>query len=127
MENFLQSFSGSGEYVLRLLVAMILGGIIGLERQVGVLAFQFGDGFGNMMIPTSAVLMGVLGAARVSWISWIRWVWPLVVVLHLIGAALLLVVGAVALWPEAPAPDPQTPPGQAWMNPPQAAPPLPNT
>jgi uncharacterized ion transporter superfamily protein YfcC len=64
--------------------------VLGVNRQVGVLAFQFGDGFGNMLIPTSAVLMGVLGVARVAWTVWIRWVWPLILLLHVIGAALIV-------------------------------------
>ena len=34
MEQFIESFSAGGEYILRLIVAMVLGGVIGLERQV---------------------------------------------------------------------------------------------
>lgn len=82
--------SGSGQAALTMPVVTPLCDIIGLDRQVGVLAFQFGDGFGNTVIPTSAVLMGVLGAARVGWTQWIRFVWPLVLILHLVAAALLI-------------------------------------
>ena len=83
--------SGSGQAAMTMPVMTPLCDILGIGRQIGVLAFQFGDGFGNMMIPTSAVLMGVLGAARVPWTTWVRWVWPLILLLHLIGAALLVV------------------------------------
>jgi uncharacterized ion transporter superfamily protein YfcC len=82
--------SGSGQAALTMPIVTPLCDIIGLDRQVGVLAFQFGDGFGNTIIPTSAVLMGALGAARVSWTAWIRYVWPLVLILHLVAAALLV-------------------------------------
>lgn len=82
--------SGSGQAALTMPVMTPLCDILGLERQVGVLAFQFGDGFGNMLIPTSAVLMGVLGAARVPWGTWFRWAWKLIALLHLIAALFLL-------------------------------------
>jgi uncharacterized ion transporter superfamily protein YfcC len=34
--------------------------------------------------------MGVLGVSRVPWTVWVRWVWPLVLVLHLLGALFLV-------------------------------------
>ena len=40
-----------------------LSDLIGVSRQVAVLAFQLGDGLTNLLVPTSAVLMGALGAA----------------------------------------------------------------
>jgi len=95
--------SGSGQAAMTMPVVTPLCDIISLDRQIGVLAFQFGDGFGNAMIPTSAVLMGVLGAARVSWVTWVKWVWPLIFLLHLVGAGLLTVAvygpAEWMLWP----------------------------
>jgi len=82
--------SGSGQAALTMPVMTPLCDILGLERQVGVFAFQFGDGFGNMLIPTSAVLMGVLGAARVPWGTWFRWAWKLILLLHAIAALFLM-------------------------------------
>jgi uncharacterized ion transporter superfamily protein YfcC len=49
-----------------------LADMIGVTRQVAVLAFQLGDGLTNILVPTSAVLMGALGAARVEWLTWVR-------------------------------------------------------
>ncbi len=83
--------SGSGAAAMTIPITAPLCDLIGLDRQVGVLAFQFGDGFGNMVIPTSAVLMGVLGVTRVPWWTWVRWVLPLIIWLHVIGAVILLV------------------------------------
>ena len=82
--------SGSGQAALTMPIMTPLCDILAIERQVGVLAFQFGDGFGNMLIPTSAVLMGVLGAARLSWGIWFRWAWRFILLLHVIGALFLL-------------------------------------
>ena len=83
--------SGSGQAAMTMPIVTPLCDLIGLHRQVGVLAFQFGDGFGNMVVPTSAVLMGVLGASRVPWITWVKWVLPLVIVLHVIGSIFLVI------------------------------------
>ena len=55
-----------------------------------VLAFQFGDGFTNMLTPTSGVLMAALAMARIPYEKWVRWVWKMVVVLLIIGLLLLL-------------------------------------
>jgi uncharacterized ion transporter superfamily protein YfcC len=55
-----------------------------------VLAFQFGDGFTNMVTPTSGVLMAALAMARIPYSKWVRWVWKMVVVLLVIGLLLLL-------------------------------------
>ncbi|MEO0587001.1 MAG: TIGR00366 family protein [Planctomycetota bacterium] len=85
--------SGSGQAAMTMPITAPLCDIVGVDRQMGVLAYQFGDGFGNMIIPTSAVLMGVLGVARVDWSVWLRWVWPLIVGLHVLGAVILIVVG----------------------------------
>ena len=49
-----------------------LSDLIGVTRQVAVLAFQLGDGLTNMLVPTSASLMGCLGAARLDWLQWVR-------------------------------------------------------
>jgi uncharacterized ion transporter superfamily protein YfcC len=83
--------SGSGQAALSMPVTAPLCDILGLDRQVGALAFQYGDGFGNMVIPTSAVLMGVLGAARVPWTVWLAWVWKFVLALYALAALALVV------------------------------------
>ncbi len=52
--------SGSGQAAMTMPLVTPLCDLVGLHRQIGVLAFQFGDGLGNLIVPTSAVLMGVL-------------------------------------------------------------------
>ncbi len=64
--------------------------LIGLSRQASVLAFQFGDGFTNMITPTSGVLMAVLGMARIPYGKWVKWVWKLIVAMIAIGFILLV-------------------------------------
>ena len=64
--------------------------LIHLSRQSMVMAFQFGDGFTNMLTPTSGVLMAALAMARVPYGKWLKWVWKYVLILILAGFVLLL-------------------------------------
>jgi uncharacterized ion transporter superfamily protein YfcC len=85
--------SGSGQAALTMPILAPLGDLLGVTRQVSVLAFQLGDGLTNLIVPTSAMLMGVLGAARIPWLTWARFIaWPLAVLLAFGAIALLLAV-----------------------------------
>jgi uncharacterized ion transporter superfamily protein YfcC len=85
--------SGSGQAALTMPLMAPLGDLVGVSRQVSVLAFQLGDGLLNLLVPTSAKLMGVLGAARVDWAIWARWLMlPLGLFLAMAMAALALAV-----------------------------------
>lgn len=64
--------SGSGQAALTMPLMAPLADLIGVSKQVAVLAFQLGDGFTNLIVPTSACLMGVLGVARVDWTQWVK-------------------------------------------------------
>ncbi len=64
--------SGSGQAALTMPIMAPLADLVGVTRQVAVLAFQLGDGFTNMIVPTSGVLMGVLGIARLDWSKWFK-------------------------------------------------------
>ncbi len=64
--------------------------MIGLSRQAMVLAFQFGDGFTNMITPTSGVLIAALAMAKVPYTEWVKFAWKGVLVLILAGFVLLL-------------------------------------
>ena len=64
--------------------------VIGISRQATVLAFQFGDGFTNMITPTSAVLLGVLGVARIPYGLWIKWFFKYLIFFIILGFILLL-------------------------------------
>jgi len=64
--------------------------MVGVSRQAMVLAFQFGDGFTNLLTPTSGALMAALAMARIPYTKWVKWVWKKVVVLLILGLLLLL-------------------------------------
>lgn len=81
--------SVSGQAVLTLPVLTPLSDLIGLPRQVTVLAYQYGAGLCEMLTPTNGALMAVLAASGVAYGRWLRFAVPLF--------ALLLGLGAVAV------------------------------
>lgn len=85
--------SGSGQAFVTMPIMAPLADDLGIERQVAVLAYQFGDGFTNVITPTNAALMGMLAMARVPFDRWLRFAVPLMIKLYLMAAlALVLAV-----------------------------------
>ena len=82
--------SGSAKAALTMPIMAQFADLINVSRQTTVLAFQFGDGFTNMLTPTSGVLIGVLGMARIPYGTWLKWVWKFIVALIIIGFILML-------------------------------------
>jgi uncharacterized ion transporter superfamily protein YfcC len=82
--------SGSAKAALTMPVMAPFSDVIGLSRQATVMAFQFGDGFTNMIIPTSPVLMGALGIARIPYEVWIKWFFKILLLFVVLGFLLLL-------------------------------------
>ena len=87
--------SGSGQAAVSMPLMAPLADIIGITRQVAVFAFTCGDGFSNTIIPTSGILMAMLGLARVPYGRWLRFMLPLFGQLLLLSA--LFLVAAVML------------------------------
>jgi len=86
--------SGSGQAFATMPIMAPLADVVGVTRQVAVLAFQFGDGFSNMILPTNIVLMAILGVAGIPYDRWVRFVAPLLLKL-LVAAALALVLAVL--------------------------------
>ena len=85
--------SGSGQAYVTMPIMAPLADLTGLSRQTAVLAYQFGDGFTNMVVPTNPLLMGMLALARIPYQRWLRFVGPLLLKLYLVAiAALMLAV-----------------------------------
>ena len=82
--------SGSAKAAITMPIMAPFSDLIGISRQATVVAFQFGDGFTNMITPTSGVLMAALGVARIPWDKWVRFIWKFILVLVVIGALLLI-------------------------------------
>ena len=89
--------SGSAKAAITMPIMAPFSDLIGISRQATVVAFQFGDGFTNMITPTSGVLMAALGVARIPWEKWVRFIWKFILVLVVIGALLLIPTVTVEL------------------------------
>jgi len=88
--------SASAKAAITIPIMAPFADMVGVSRQAMVLAFQFGDGFTNMLTPTSGVLMAALAMARIPYAQWVRWIWKGTLALLVIGLLLLL---ATALFP----------------------------
>lgn len=82
--------SGSAKAALTMPIMSQFSDLIGVSRQATVMAFQLGDGFTNMITPTSPVLIGVLGVAKIPYEKWLRWVLPFMAILIILGWLLLI-------------------------------------
>ncbi len=82
--------SGSAKAALTMPIMAPFSDLIGVSRQATIMAYQFGDGFTNMITPTSAVLMGVLGVAKIPFDKWVKWIWKLMIGLIILGFILLI-------------------------------------
>nr|WP_136252162.1 putative basic amino acid antiporter YfcC [Ningiella ruwaisensis] len=82
--------SGSGQAAITMPLMAPLSDLVGLNRQIAVLAFQLGDGLSNIIIPTSASLIGCLGVARIDWSIWFKFIWRLF--------TLLIIAALVTMW-----------------------------
>lgn len=64
--------------------------ISGISLQSAVTAFHIGDGFTNLITPTSGVLIGVLGIARIPYAIWFKWAWKFILAMVILGWVLLI-------------------------------------
>ena len=83
--------SGTGQAFVTMPIMSPLATLTGVPQQTAVLAFQFGDGFSNMIIPTNALVMGALALGRVPYTVWLRFVGPLMLKILLLAAVFLVV------------------------------------
>lgn len=86
--------SGSGQAFVTMPLMAPMADLLGISRQTAVLAYQFGDGFANMVVPTNPILMGILGVLGVPYERWLRFIAPLMLKLLLAASAILV----AAVW-----------------------------
>ena len=87
--------SGSGQATLTMPLLVPLSDLIGLSRQVTVLAFQYGAGLCELITPTNGTLVAMLAATGVRFEQWLKFVWPLY--LGLLALGIISVVLGIAL------------------------------
>ena len=87
--------SGSGQAAITMPIMAPLADLLGVSRQTSVLAFQLGDAFTNLNVPTSGCLIGSLAIAKIEWSNWIKFMWKFLGIL-MIGAVITILI-AVAI------------------------------
>ena len=65
--------------------------MIGLNRQIAILAFQFGDGLSNLMYPTVGVLIALLSYSKISFMEWFKYIYKYMIIIYGIATILLLI------------------------------------
>ncbi|ALQ54441.1 putative membrane protein [Pseudoalteromonas issachenkonii] len=86
--NFFVS-SGSGQAAITMPLMSPLGDLLNVSRQIVVLAFQLGDGLTNILIPTSASLIGCLGVVKLDWGEWAAFIWRFALALFVLASGFI--------------------------------------
>ena len=89
--------SNSGQAALTMPIMAPLADLVGVSRQVAVLAFQLGAGFVDAFTPVSASLIGVLGVAGIEWGKWAKFQIKMQAFFFLLGTIAIGVAVAINL------------------------------
>lgn len=98
---FLNFFIGSASAKSFLMMPILapLADIVHLTRQTAVLAFDFGDGFTNLLYPTNALLLIGLGFTVVSYPKWLKWVIKIQAIIFIITLIFLYIAVKINFGP----------------------------
>ena len=91
--------SGSGQAVAVMPILIPLADVLGVTRQTTVLAFNFGDGFCNFILPTSTALMGTLSVTNIPYDRWMRFMWKLFLIWLVTGCVMTFIAQMIHLGP----------------------------
>jgi uncharacterized ion transporter superfamily protein YfcC len=91
--------SGSGMAALTMPILAPLGDAVNVTRQTVVLAYQFADGFTNVITPLSGYFMAGLALAGIPYQKWIRWIMPLAVIWWVVGLIFVIIAHAISYGP----------------------------
>lgn len=89
--------SGSGQAALTMPIMAPLADLLGVTRQVAVVAYQLGDAFSNMIVPTSGCLMGMLAIARLDYSKWIKFAVKFFAVLFVLSIGVMITASVIGL------------------------------
>lgn len=85
--------STSGQAVLTMPLLSPLADLIGMSRQVVVLAYQYGAGIMDLITPSNGGLMAILTAAGICYKDWIKFAWrPFVIIFGIASISVVLAV-----------------------------------
>ena len=87
--------SGSGMAAVTIPLMAPVADLIGLSRQALVLAYQMGDGFSNLLLPTTSSLLGALAVSKIPYARWVKFMFPLFLIWTALGAVMMVLAVAV--------------------------------
>ena len=95
-QNIINFFipSGSGQATAIMPIMVPLGDLAGVTRQVTVLAYQFGDGYSNMLWPTCSVAT-MCGIGKIPLDRWYKFFIPVYAVCFCVQVILLIIAVAI--------------------------------
>jgi uncharacterized ion transporter superfamily protein YfcC len=97
MNFFIGSASAKAFLMMPLLTP--LADLVGITRQTAVLAFDFGDGFSNMIFPTNALLLIALSFSSAGYTKWMAWTWKLQLLILVVTSAFLAFAVSIGFGP----------------------------
>lgn len=86
--------SGSGQAAVSMPIMTPIADLIGMNRQIAVLIFQFGDGLSNLIIPTGFMVIACV-MAKIPLGKYYKWIMPLFGICF--AAQILFLFGAIAI------------------------------
>lgn len=81
--------SGTGQAALTIPIMHPLGELVNINRETTILIYQFGNGFTDLIFPTSGVLMGTLGMAKIPYEKWAKFVLKILIVFLILQIILI--------------------------------------
>lgn len=91
--------SGSGQAAAVMPIMIPLSDLLGVTRQTSVLAFNFGDGFCNYILPHSTALMGIISAVNIPYDRWMKFMWKLFLIWALTSCVMIGIAQAMHFGP----------------------------
>ncbi len=91
--------SGTGQAAATMPIMIPLADVLNINRQVAVLAYQFGDGFTSYIIPTSGTLMAILSVAKIPYEKWVKFLGPLMIAWLVMGGVFVFIANIINYGP----------------------------
>lgn len=91
--------SGSGQAAVVMPIFIPMADMVGITRQTTILAFNFGDGFCNYILPYSTTTMGIIGNCGVPYEKWMKFTGKLFLLWVIIGSVLVLISQLIGYGP----------------------------
>jgi uncharacterized ion transporter superfamily protein YfcC len=89
--------SYSGQAVLTMPILAPLSDLIGLSRDVCVMAFQYGAILMDLIIPTNGALMAVIAIAGISYNDWINFLVKRLLLMYALCLVVLVTASVLGL------------------------------